>query len=579
MRALGRPHFSTESHLASVCGRASLHLALAPRFGYQRPMSDSLFDITGRVGRFVFQTGIAREVRLAATPQLVGVLLRNGLNVRTIHHVHAALHPDRIAMMDERSTLTYRAVNRWLNRIARALATIGVKRGDRIILCMENRTEYLLFWFASFRAGIAVVHASYRSTPDELEYLAAHSRARAIICSETTADAVRALVRVMPEVAPVVVDDVCVAPNQHRFPEWAAVMDDSFVEPGQDARTDNVVYTSGTTGKPKGAIRNFTDVGIVELSRIGERLPLQTAERHLVVSPLYHSGAQAFVTILTSLGGSIHLRPHFDAADALHYLHRWRIESTFMVPTMIRRILDLPQDQLQAWRPPSLRALVSGAAAFPHALRLRAVEYFGEDAVWDFYGATELGWITLIGGDEMLERPGSVGRVLSGHELRILDGDRREVAPGEVGTIWVRNEQMMEGYLDDATATAASSHEGWTTVDDLGRVDDDGYLYLAGRDRDMVISGGVNIYPVEIEEALATHPAVQEVAVIGLEDEEWGERVAAVVVGEANIDELDAWVRERVASHKAPRSWFFVDALPRNPTGKVLKRELRERFS
>jgi long-chain acyl-CoA synthetase len=257
-----------------------------------------------------------------------------------------------------------------------------------------------------------------------------------------------------------------------------------------------------------------------------------------------------------------------------------------MVPTMIRRILELDDELHERWPTPELRAIISGAAPFPDALRRRAIERFGAERIFDFYGATELGWVTTIRGDEMLEREGSVGRPLPGQTIRITDEEGRELPAAEVGIIRIRGEQSMRGYLRDEEATRASGlgdDDAWVTVEDMGYVDEDGYLYLAGRARDMVISGGVNIYPAEIEEAYGHHEAIADIAVVGVPHEEWGEELVGFVVPREDTDppqteSLEDWGRERLASYKIPRSWVFVDELPRNPTGKVLKNELRERY-
>ena len=541
-------------------------------------MPDALSAKVRRAAKFLHDTGIIESLKPTAGPSVAGVVLRGGgLNVKTIHAVHARQSPERIAIVDDRQALTYEEVDRALNRICRALASIGAHKGARVILCMENRVEYLLFWFSAFRSGIAAVHASYRSTADELAYLADHSQARAIVCSSKTAPAVRELLQTGRDLQVIVVDDVAVWPKQHAYPDWARPFPDDLFQISRDTRGDNVVYTSGTTGKPKGAMRNFANAGLVELSRIGERLPLRVGERHLVVCPLYHSGAQAFVAMMTSLGATIYLREHFEPADTLDALSRWSIHSAFVVPTMIQRLLEVPRELDERCPTPNLRVLISGAAPFPDALRRRAIARFGAAAIFDFYGATELGWITLINGHEMLERPGSVGRPLSGHELCIRDTHGHTLPNGEVGVIWARTAQTMEGYLNSEGNPDDPTDGGWITVEDLGYLDDDGYLYLSGRDRDMVISGGVNIYPVEIEEALSHHPQVRDIAVVGVPDEQWGERLVGFVVGSATPDELETYGREKLASFKVPRQWVFVDELPRNPTGKVLKRELRGR--
>jgi acyl-CoA synthetase (AMP-forming)/AMP-acid ligase II len=258
-----------------------------------------------------------------------------------------------------------------------------------------------------------------------------------------------------------------------------------------------------------------------------------------------------------------------------------RINSVFMVPTMIRRILEQPIEVLKQHEPTELRALISGAAPFDDALRLRAIERFGASAVFDFYGATELGWVTLVDGREMLERPGSLGRAIVGQEIAIMDEEGRRLPPGEIGRVYTRSAQVMSGYLRDDEATERTRRGPWLTVDDLGFLDEDGYLFLTGRDRDMVITGGVNVYPVEVENALAHHPDVRELAVIGIPDDQWGECLTAVYVGDVTIDPEAArtWASKRLSAYKIPRRWERVDELPRNPTGKILKRDLVQRFS
>jgi acyl-CoA synthetase (AMP-forming)/AMP-acid ligase II len=232
---------------------------------------------------------------------------------------------------------------------------------------------------------------------------------------------------------------------------------------------------------------------------------------------------------------------------------------------------------------PSLSGLVSGAAEFPQALREQAIQRFGARAIHDFYGATELGWITFLNGEEMLRKPGSVGRAMAGQDVAIMDKDGRKLPPGEVGLIYVRNSQTMGGYLHDKAATEQSVKDGWMTVEDLGRIDADGYLFLAGRERDMVKSGGVNVYPVEIEEVLNRHPSVKECAVIGIPDPEWGEKLVGVVVARDRAawapSDVEAFARKELAGFKVPKRWELVDELPRNNTGKVLKTDLRKRFT
>lgn len=559
------------------------------RDALRREALDPLPRRYGRIARLFFQRGFAEGLKPTALPGMAAVLAREGVGARTIHAAHAAHHPERSAIVDVHRTWTYRRVNNDINRLANALHDqLGVQRRTPVCVMMENRGEYVITWFALFRLGAASVHAGYRLTVDEVLYQLEHSGAGIALASAATIDVMRqARGRLAARgVALRIVVTADVSPEGDELSWDGLVNDGAAVWPPNTARrevSENIVYTSGTTGKPKGAVRDFTAVGPTDLFRLLERMPLRAGERHMIVSPLYHSAGQAFTLLGTAIGATLYLRPGFEPADTLEHLSRWGIHSIFMVPTMTRRVLDLPSDLRHRWPLRELRAVISGAAEFPHELRSRAIEAFGADAVHDFYGATELGWVTMLGGHEMLAKPGSVGRPLPGQQIRITDEARRPLPAGEIGTVWIRNEQTMLGYLHDDAATAESSHEGWLTCDDLGRLDEDGYLFLAGRSRDMVISGGVNIYPVEIEETLLEHPAIREIAVIGLPDPEWGERLCAVVVPADTrspfpADEVERWARERLTGYKIPRLWHCVDDLPRNMTGKVLKRALRERF-
>lgn len=537
-----------------------------------------------RVGRKI---GIFDELHPFAAPALGALAWRAGLSVRTVHAVHAIESPRRAALVDADGTRTYGEVDRDINRLAHALAdALGVRRGDAIALAAENSAEYVLTWFAVMRLGARAVHASYRSRPAELEYLVGHSGARAVLVSDASLDAALAVARARPELGLTVI-----ATGARRREAGATPFEELIARARSDALpeaprrgrsegSESVVYTSGTTGKPKGAVRDFARFGLVEGARLLERLPFRIGDRHLVVAPLYHSGAQAFLLIQAALGATVHLHTHFEAEPALRTLSRERIHSVFLVPTMIRRMVELPRDTRERFPTPELRALVSGASEFPEALRREAIAMFGARAVHDFYGATELGWVTVVDGEEMLARPGSVGRPLAGQSVAILDREGRELPSGETGLVYVRNEQTMSGYLGDQAATDETRRGAWVTVEDLGRLDTDGYLYISGRERDMVKSGGVNLYPVEIEEVIAKHEAVREVAVVGVPDPEWGERLVAVVVARAPVEgaELEAFARRSLASVKVPKDWRFVDELPRNPTGKVLKKDLRAKY-
>jgi fatty-acyl-CoA synthase len=343
-----------------------------------------------------------------------------------------------------------------------------------------------------------------------------------------------------------------------------------------------MIYTSGTTGRAKGATRDFRRMGMEPVLDFVSRFPLRRDERHLVVCPLYHSMAAAFVTMIFMVGGCNVVMRHFDPELVLRTIEKERITSITVVPTMMARILALGPEVLRKYDTSSLRWLMSGAAPLPTELARRIEDAFGP-ILYNVSGATETGLVTIALPGEHTARPGTIGRLINGNEVRLLDGDGRQVPDGQVGELYVRNGMMMDGYHGNQKATDDATRDGFISVGDLGYRDADGYLYLADRKTDMVISGGVNIYPWEIEQRLHEHPAVHEAAVVGIPDPEWGESLAAFIVlreGQTVTgEELGLWVKEGLADYKRPRSFAFVEALPRTPTGKVLKRELKQQLA
>jgi len=515
------------------------------------------------------------------------VALNRGLGVRSLHSIHAAAVPHRCAMVDERRSLTYREIDLEIDAVAAVLRDhLGASRRVPVAIMMENRIEYAVAWFALFRLGITCAHVGRHSTADELEFLLDSSGARVLVVSDQTAAVAEAVLRKRSDLDLRVLRAGEGRSTDGRVTSYDAALAQQRVGGGslhvEKGPSENVVYTSGTTGKPKGAVRDMGAFGAVELLRVLERVPLHTADRHLVCAPLYHSSGQVFALLNTSLGGTIHLVERFDAEETLRRLSSWNIQNVFMVPTMIHRVLDLPPEVFAKCPTPQLRVLISGAAPFNTTLRERAIAAFGAEKIFDFYGATELGWVTTISGPEMLTHKGSLGRALAGQELGIFDAQGQPLAPDQIGRVYTRSAQLMLGYHRDRAATDETRLADWVTVDDLGYLDRDGYLFLTGRARDMVISGGVNLYPAEIEDALAKHPAIADVAVIGVPDPEWGERLVAVVV--PNGDGFDGedvrkWARDHLAPAKIPKQYELVTELPRNPTGKVIKRELEQRYA
>jgi fatty-acyl-CoA synthase len=546
--------------------------------GWHGLRADPLPRRAARLVQVVRTTGVWRAVSWPNASRLAAVVLRRGLGVAMLHELHACATPERLALVDERRSLDYRQVDAEINALAHSLRRrCGLGPDRALALATENRSEYLIAWFAAMRLGARVLHAGAHLTRDELLHQLRRGRAGVVLASPATLAAARAARNELPlELA--VCEPATAGPGELAWGELTAAPAPFPRRPRRGA--ESVVFTSGTTGAPKGAMRDFGVFGPTELARVLERLPFAYGDRHLVVGPLHHSAPQVFAILHTALGGTLRLLPHFDAPTVARVLSQERMHSVFLVPTMLRRLLDLPAQTLDALPTPQLRAIMVGSSEFPAELRREAIDRFGAHQVFDFYGATELGWVTLIRGDEMLAHPGSVGRPLAGQEVRVVDGAGQRVPPGTVGLITVRNRQTMLGYAGEAPARGAGA--GWCGVEDTGWLDAQGYLHLAGRARDMVKSGGVNVYPAEVEQVLQGDPEIREVAVIGLPDREWGERVVAVVVPRALPFDADAArlrARRRLSPAKVPREWHAVEALPRNANGKVLKHELRERFA
>jgi fatty-acyl-CoA synthase len=538
-----------------------------------------------RLVRVARSTDIARHLQTAKLRGTPSIVLRHGLNAAMLHEIHACTHPDRVAVLDEQRSLTYAQMNREINRLGSALRSrLGLAHGDSVVLALENRAEYLVGWFAAMRIGARVLHAGGHATGEELADFARGGRARVVLASAATIEAVRQARATLadPELDVIVCGRGTAAPAELTYDEVLAQGQDAFPAAFGRARGESVVFTSGTTGRPKGAVRDFASFGPRELARVLERLPFAFGDRHLVVGPLHHSAPQVFTLLHTALAGTIELAPRFDAEAALRTLSTHRIHSVFVVPTMLQRMLDLPESVQRQTPTPDLRAIVVGSSEFPEELRRAAIARFGARVVFDFYGATELGWLTLIRGDEMLAHPGSVGRALAGQQIRILGEGGAVLPPRATGIIGVRNAQTMLGYARDPGATSETRRGPWWTVQDMGWLDEDGYLYLSGRAFDMVKTGGVNVYPAEIERVIGQDPAVREISVIGVRDRQWGERLVGVVVprGESfDSAAVTARARMRLSPAKVPREWHVVEALPRNENGKVLKAELRARFA
>ena len=496
--------------------------------------------------------------------------------------LHAQSQPDATAQIEGDRSLTWRQLLERRNRVANALGKLGVSRGEHVIIYAPNSLEYLLASAATRAANAVPIPMNHRLVAEEVSYILEHSDAVAAFVAGpyvAMADAVRrhaARVRLW-----VTLD------AERRT--WATGLDELLdqgsaesppVDPAQGLG-GSMIYTGGTTGKPKGALRAGSDAQIT-LAFMQALGMMHDRHVHLVAGPLYHSAPGSFALFAGLLGGTVVVMPKFDAEQALHQIDRHRVTSTFMAPTLIKRIVDLPESVRAAYDVSSMRSLIVAAAPCPMRVKEAALAYFGP-CLYEFYGSTELGINTILRPEDVLRKPGSCGRAAPNIEIALLDDDGRPVPTGEPGEVYVRRfGGMFDSYYKNTEATRQTERGGWHSVGDVAWVDAEGFYTLCDRKRDMIISGGVNIYPAEIEDALHRHPAVEDVAVFGVPDDEWGERVHAAVQLRPNqrltADELRAFARRHLADYKVPREVSFPENFPRDTAGKLIKRLLRDPY-
>ena len=494
--------------------------------------------------------------------------------------------PDKPALVERDVVRTYAELDRRVNQLARALQRAGIGAGDRVAVALYNSIEWFEALNALGRIGAQLVPLSYRGKGPELAYLLSDSAARLLITDPGLAVEVdRAL-----DETPLAADAVWVTGGGQPWrgvsyerrlgDEPPKVLDDGLPGGGYNV----VIYTSGTTGRPKGILREALPPERMHLQMrgIAQMWGFGSEDVHLLTAPVYHTAGGSFGQLHLGLGATTVIMPRFDAEECLRLIERHRVTNSTMVPAMFFRILALPEEVRRRHDLSSVRKILHAAAPCPIAVKRQIIELFPPGAIWEFYGASE-GGATRIGPDEWLAKPGSVGRPWPGLSVKVLDDSGEPCPPGQVGTIYISlSPGARFAYGGAEEKTRAAFRGDFFSVGDMGYLDEDGYLFVADRKIDMIISGGANIYPAEVEQVLYRHPKVLDVAVIGVPDDEMGESVKAIVElrpGEsATAEELITFARRDLAHYKCPRTVELVAELPREPQGKVLKRLLRERY-
>jgi acyl-CoA synthetase (AMP-forming)/AMP-acid ligase II len=504
--------------------------------------------------------------------------------------LHADAGGDRAAVIVDGAgggrpaVVSFAELNSMVNRLAHAFRALGMRRGERLIWCGANSLEVMATIHAARKAGQIAVPLSYRFNADEMQYVIDNSDATLVIVDAEQAPLVAEIRDRIPKVRAVITYG---GDARNSFEAWDDVVAaEPDTEPA-DEETDvdtvgaQMLYTSGTTGKPKGALRTTTDPVIVG-ALLGE-LGLRPGEEvHITTGPLYHSGPLAFAVISHTLGSPIVILRKFEPVAWLRLVNEHRVTNTFSAPTQLKRLVSLPAGELERADLSSMRCLIANAAPVPFALKQEIVEKLGDGFLYEVYGSTELGIVTVLKPADQLRKPGSCGKVYGGIEVKLVTEDGTDADVGEPGELFIRTGLAMDGYHRTEEQLAELSDGGWKSVGDVAYRDDGDYLYICDRKKDMIISGGVNIYPAEVEAVLYAHPQVLDAAVFGIPDDEWGESVYAVIQakpGESmDLEELRAFVETRVARYKRPRQYELRDELPRTDAGKLLKRLLRDEF-
>ena len=500
---------------------------------------------------------------------------------------HAAANPDKVAVIDDRPgqearQLTFAELDLYTNRLANGFLMLGVEAGSKVMWLGQNSIEVLACTHAARKAGVVSVPLNYRLTDDESTYVINNSDAEIIWADAAYAETLHRLAGRLENVRAVVIfgGDPHPGSNQMTDADFLGADD----APQRDQSTSGtMIYTSGTTGNPKGAVRyeaRSPDQGLAML----ELMQYGPGDVYVTCGPLYHSGPGGFAATAHRLGNTIVVQHKFDAEDWLRLIDKYSCSSTFSAPTPIRMVVNLDAEVKAKYDTSSMRIMVANAAPWPFALKQAYVEDFPPESLWEIYGSTEMGVNCILAPEDQMRKPNSCGKPAPLVEVCLFDADGNEVTEvGEPGELYVRATSVFDTYYKAEEKYAADDRDGWHTVGDIAFRDDEGFLFICDRKSDMIISGGMNIYPAELESALEQHPDIYEVAVIGVPSEDWGETVLAIVVtnqgSDLDRDGVDAFAREKLAGYKLPRLIEFVDEIPKTGSNKILKRDLRSQFA
>ncbi len=512
--------------------------------------------------------GIIRPTRPDKLARIGLTLHRWGPTPAAGYAAAAIRFPSDVAIIDELGTLTFEDVHKRSNALAHAFLDQGIKEGDGVAILCRNHRGFVDATVACSKIGANALYLNTMFAAPQVTDVVNREEPVAIVYdeefSEMVADARKGRKSIIawfdgPE-----------KPDCPIIEDLIAEGDDSDLQPpGEKGRV--VILTSGTTGTPKGANRSQPE-SLDPAASLFSKIPLRTREPWMVAAPMFHSWGFAHFTLGMGLAATLVLRRKFDPEMTLSDAAQHECTVLAVVPVMIQRILELGPETIAKYDLTALRCIDASGSALPGELATKVMDAFG-DKLYNLYGSTEVAWATIATPEDLRAAPGTAGRPPRGTVVKIYDEDGKELAQGETGRIFVGNEMLFEGYTGGGNKDVI---DGLMSTGDVGHFDEGGRLFVDGRDDEMIVSGGENVFPREVEDLLADHPKVEEAAVVGVDDEKFGQRLAAFVVAKDGLgeDEVKKYVKENLASYKVPRDVEFLDELPRNATGKVLKKDL-----
>lgn len=536
-----------------------------------------------KAGTAIFRSGMLKNLNSSAIKKAIEMNKAGCSRVAVIFSVLAEGIPDRTAIIFRDEKISYRELNSRMNRLARGMMDMGIKPGDRMVLMCSNSSAFIEFTGATSKLGISVVPVSTSLKTKELAYIMENSNSKGIIFSAKLKDIVSEAISLNDNISKAC-SIIAGEKSDKDFISYDEILykytDEEIIINTKKVESPVVLYTSGTTGRPKGAVRDPNKVSPIVFPLMMYDFNLTRDDIFYTPCPLYHAAPTAFIPLCMFTGCAMVISEKFDSHEALNLMEKYKVTLALMVPTHYSRLSSLPQEEFSKYNL-NLRGLISTGSNFAPSLKIRISERFG-DIIYDLYGGAEVGMTMLAKPEIVAKHPDSIGKPMTGTGILLLDESGEKVRSGEPGEIYVKSRAVFDGYYKNKNATDESTKRGYFSIGDVARKGEDGCYFLCDRVRDMIISGGVNIYPKEIEDVLITYKAVDDVAVIGAPSEEWGEIVVAfvsLIEGEkATAEEIQDFVGENLAGYKKPRAVFFMSELPRNPQGKLLKKDLRERL-